>query len=68
MIKSKDFLNQNITVYQSKSSAKASKRQKSCLQGLGLRKIGSSSNLSCTPSIFGMIRSVQHMLKLSKNN
>ncbi len=40
------------------------KRQKANLSGLGLRKINSSSVLENTPAVRGMIRKVQHLVRI----
>lgn len=53
-----------IKILQTRSSIKASKKQKACLLGLGLKKIGSSSELGSTPEVAGMLRVVQHLIKI----
>lgn len=60
-----EFLNKKITVSQVKSGSKFNKRQQGTLIGLGLRGIGSSSNLQGTSAIIGMIRKVGHAIKVS---
>ncbi len=59
-----DILNKKINVKQIKSSSKLQARQKSCLIGLGLRKIGSNSNLVATAEVVGMIRKVSHIIEV----
>lgn len=59
------FLNQKIVVKQVKSGSKLTTRQKGSLIGLGLRGIGSTSNLSCSESVLGMVKKVHHVLKIS---
>ena len=41
-------------------------KQKSCITGLGLRKIGSESTLENTPSVRGMIKKVIHMVEIEE--
>ncbi len=59
------FLNKKIVVNQVRSGSKLTPRQKATLVGLGLKGIGSSSELSCSPSVLGMIKSVSHVVKAS---
>lgn len=40
--------------------------QKATIRGLGLRKIGSSKELSNTPGVRGMVKSVLHMVDVSE--
>ena len=47
-----------------KSSIGSWKKQKENLSGLGLRKVNSTSILENTPSIRGMIRKVQHLVRI----
>ncbi len=60
-----NYLNKNIAITQVKSSSKLTPRQKNNLRGLGLKKIGSKSNLMVDNSIIGMIKKVQHIIKIS---
>lgn len=60
----KDFLNKKIIVKQVRSSSKLVARQKGCVIGLGLRGIGSSSELLCTESVAGMLRKVAHIIEV----
>lgn len=62
------FLNKSVTIKQIKGGSKLNDRQKGCLIGLGLRGIGSSSNLSCDQSILGMIRKVSHVISVTVNS
>ena len=61
----KDFLNKKIIITQIKGGSKLNDRQRGNLIGLGLRGIGSSSNLNCDQSIFGMIKKIEHIVKIS---
>ena len=47
-----------------KSSIGNRKNQKENLKGLGLRRINSSSTLENTPSVRGMLRKVQHLIRI----
>lgn len=51
-----------ITVKQTKSSIKSSKRQKRTLQALGLGKIGQEVRHEETPNIRGMVHKVKHLV------
>lgn len=55
-----------LTVTLVKSLAKKTKRQKACIQGLGLRRIRHTVTLPDTPSIRGMINAVSFMLKVEE--
>lgn len=59
------FLNKKVTVTQVKSSSKFNDKQKGSVIGLGLRGIGSSVELECTQAILGMIKKVNHIIKIS---
>ena len=59
------FLNKQIVVKQTKGGSKLTDRQKGSLIGLGLRGIGSISNLTCSPSVLGMVKKVHHVIKVS---
>lgn len=60
-----NFLNKKILVEQVKSGSKLTDKQKGNLIGLGLRGIGSNSELKCCESILGMVRKIQHIVKIS---
>jgi large subunit ribosomal protein L30 len=55
-----------VRVTQVKSSIDRSKRQKATLQALGLRKISQSSEHDLSPQIEGMIRKVEHLVRVEK--
>jgi len=61
----KTFLNKKIIITQVKGGSKLNDRQRGNLIGLGLRGIGSSSNLNCDQSILGMIKKIEHIVKIS---
>jgi len=52
-----------IIVEQTGSSIACSDKQKGTLKGLGLRKIGSKSELKATDEVIGMLRKVAHLVK-----
>ena len=53
-----------ITVKLVKSMNGTTEKVKSNVRGLGLRKIGQSSELENTPSVRGMIKKIMHMLEV----
>lgn len=64
-MKLENFLNKKVTVTQIKSGLKFNDKQKGSLIGLGLRGIGSSSELTATQAIIGMIKKVSHAVKIN---
>jgi large subunit ribosomal protein L30 len=67
-MKLENFLNKNITVTQVKSESKLTAKLKGSLIGLGLRGIGSSSELMATNAVIGMVRKVNHVVKIAANS
>ncbi len=59
-----DFLNKKIVVTQTKSEAKLTAKQAGNLIGLGLRGVNTTSNLTCNESTLGMIKKVNHLVKV----
>lgn len=55
-----------ITVKLVKSMNGTTEKVKSNVRGLGLRKIGQSSELENTPSVRGMIKKIMHMLEVKE--
>lgn len=49
-----------------KSTIDRPKNQKATVKALGLKKLNHSVELEETPQVKGMIRSVQHLLKVEK--
>jgi len=49
-----------------KSPIDRPQRQKLTLQALGLNKTNSSKEVEATPQILGMIRKVEHMVKVEE--
>ncbi|MBM3580292.1 MAG: 50S ribosomal protein L30 [Alphaproteobacteria bacterium] len=64
-MKLENFLNKKVKITQTKSGSKFNAKQKGSLVGLGLRGIGSSSELTATQAVIGMIKKVGHVLKIS---
>ena len=60
-------MNKNIKVKLIKSLNGKTNKQKSCVKGLGLKKIGSESTLENTPSVRGMIKKVIHLLEVKED-
>lgn len=55
-----------LKVTQIKSGIDRSLRQKLTLQALGLTKLNSSKEVEPTPSILGMIKKVNHLIKVEE--
>ncbi len=53
-----------IKVTKVKSTIEKDERQKRTIQALGLGKIGSSNVLENTPAVAGMVKKVQHLVKV----
>ena len=59
-------MTKKIKVIQVRSRIGAKKIQISCLIGLGLRKINSFSVLDNSPEVRGMLRRVNHLVRIEK--
>ncbi len=55
-----------IKVTQVKSGIDRSERQKRTLKALGLKKISSSNELEESPAVLGMLKKVEHLVKVEK--
>ena len=55
-----------ITVKLVKSMNGTTEKVKANVRGLGLRKIGQSSELENTPSVRGMVKKIIHMLEVQE--
>ncbi len=55
-----------IAVTQIKSSIGRLKKHKSCLAGLGLRRIGHTVVIEDTPAVRGMVKAVEYMLRVEE--
>ncbi len=64
-MKIENYLNKKIKITQVKGGSKLNERQKGSLVGLGLRGIGSSSEVKADNSILGMVRKIYHVIKIS---
>ena len=53
-----------IKIKLKKSVISCTDRQKACVIGLGLRKIGSIRELENTPSVRGMVKKVIHLVEV----
>ncbi len=53
-----------IKITQIKSGIDRSERQKLTLQALGLRKLNASKEVEATPQILGMVKKVNHLVKV----
>jgi len=55
-----------IKITQIRSRIGSQKRQKATLDALGLRKVNSSVEVEATPQIIGMVRKVNHLVKVEE--
>jgi len=55
-----------IKITQVKSAIDRSERQKLTLKALGLNKLNASKETEATPQILGMIRKVDHLVKVEE--
>ena len=55
-----------IAVTQIKSSIGRLKKHKSCLAGLGLRRIGHTVVIEDTPAVRGMVQAVEYMVRVEE--
>lgn len=55
-----------IKITQVKSGIDRPERQKLTLRALGLKKMNASREVEGTPQILGMIRTVEHLLKVEE--
>jgi large subunit ribosomal protein L30 len=56
----------NIKITQVRSVIKRPKDQKLTMVALGLRRMGMSNTVTDTPSVRGMIRKVDHLVKVEE--
>lgn len=55
-----------IKITQVKSGIDRSERQKLTLKALGLKKIHASKEVEATPQILGMVKKVDHLVKVEE--
>lgn len=55
-----------IKITQVKSGIDRSERQKLTLKALGLNKMNASKEVEATPQILGMVRKVNHLVKIEE--
>jgi len=55
-----------LRITQIKSGIDRSERQKLTLQALGLKKLQNAREVEATPQVLGMIRKVEHLLKVEE--
>lgn len=55
-----------IKITQVKSGIDRSERQKLTLQALGLTKLNASREVEATPQILGMVKKVNHLIKVEE--
>lgn len=55
-----------IKITQVKSGIDRSERQKLTLKALGLKKLNGSKEVEATPQILGMVKKVDHLVKVEE--
>ena len=55
-----------IKITQVKSGIDRSERQKLTLQALGLKKVNATKDVEATPQILGMIKKVDHLVRVEE--
>ncbi len=55
-----------VRITQVKSKIGSPERQKRTLQALGLRKVHATVEVEATPQILGMVRKVNHLVKIEE--
>jgi large subunit ribosomal protein L30 len=55
-----------IKITQVKSGIDRPERQKLTLRALGLKKMHASREVEATPQVLGMVRAVEHLLKVEE--
>ena len=55
-----------IKVTQIKSGIERSERQKLTLQALGLNRLNATKEIEATPQILGMVKKVNHLVKVEE--
>lgn len=55
-----------IKITQLKSGIDRSQRQKLTLQALGLTKVNATKEVEATPQILGMVKKVNHLIKVEE--
>lgn len=55
-----------IKITQVKSAIDRPERQKATLIALGLKKMNASKEVEATPQILGMVRTVEHLVKVEE--
>ena len=53
-----------IKITQVKSGIDRPERQKETLKALGLKKLNASKEVEATPQVLGMVRKVEHLVKV----
>jgi large subunit ribosomal protein L30 len=64
MAEKKNTEKKTVTVRQVRSAARRPESQAATLRGLGLGKIRRERTLEDTPSVRGMIKSIQHLVEI----
>ncbi len=59
------YLNKKVKITQIKGGSKLNAKQRGSLVGLGLRGIGTFFEIKVDNSVLGMIKKIQHVIKIS---
>jgi len=62
------FKDKKVLITQIKSIINSDKKQKATIKGLGLRRIGDTFETKCTNEILGMMKKVEHLIKVEELN
>ena len=63
---SNEFIMAKIKITQIKSGIDRPERQKQTLLALGLKKMHATKEVEATPQILGMVRTVEHLVKVEE--
>jgi large subunit ribosomal protein L30 len=63
--KFEEIENKIIIVGQTGSEIGSTERQKESLKGLGLRGVNTTHELKCSRSVYGLLRKVEHLIKVN---
>jgi len=63
---SNEFIMAKIKITQVKSGIDRPERQKQTLLALGLKKMHATKEVEATPQILGMVRTVEHLVKVEE--
>jgi large subunit ribosomal protein L30 len=62
----RNLVGKQATITQTRSIIGGLKNQEATLKTLGLRKIGQSTTREVTPAVYGMIKTVEHLVDVEE--